>query len=256
MIDSFSLTILAIFGFVIGFVGGLVGLVLGVVRFPLILGSEVSTSITAGTNIGVSTLGAMSAAIKHFRQNNFHLRIFVIMAVTGAVGGFLGASLTKFVPMNLLLFTIGSIVSYEAYIMISSLRKKRIQKNNQELVKGNFILESGIGFGIGFLGGLVGLVLGSIRMPAMISVLKIEPKVAIGTNLTAATVMGFSGFLGHLINNEVDFLVLSVMGPTAMVGGYIGAKFTNRFSAERLKLVIGIVLVIVALFMFSRIWYH
>ena len=47
------------------------------------------------------------------------------------------------------------------------------------------LLESIIGFGIGFLGGLVGLVLGSIRMPAMISVLKIQPRVAIGTNLAA-----------------------------------------------------------------------
>jgi len=69
--------------------------------------------------------------------------------------------------------------------------------------------------------------------------------------------MGIFGLLGHVINNEVDYLTLAVMGPSAMVGGYIGAKFTNRFSAERLKLIIGIVLVVVALFMFSRIsLYH
>ena len=233
MADFSSLIILGILGFVIGFVGGLVGLVLGVVRFPLILGTEVSASVTAGTNIGVSMLGAMSATIKHFRQNNIHLRIFVIMAVTGAVGGFLGALLTKFVPMNLLLFTIGVIVSYEAYVLISSLRKKQIKQ--QEHKNENFVLDSCIGFGIGFLGGLVGLVLGSIRMPAMISVLKIEPKIAIGTNLAAATIMGIFGLLGHMINNEVDYLTLAVMGPSAMVGGYIGAKFTNRFSPERLK---------------------
>ena len=40
-----------------------------------------------------------------------------------------------------------------------------------------------MGFGIGFLGGLVGLVLGDIRMLAMISILKMEPRVAVGTNL-------------------------------------------------------------------------
>ena len=54
-------------------------------------------------------------------------------------------------------------------------------------------LESIIGFGIGLLGGIVGLVLGSIRMPAMISILKMEPRVAVGTNLAASSVMGISG---------------------------------------------------------------
>ena len=31
----------------IGFVGGMVGLVLGVLRFPLVLGNEISASVTA-----------------------------------------------------------------------------------------------------------------------------------------------------------------------------------------------------------------
>ncbi|MGA9843131.1 MAG: sulfite exporter TauE/SafE family protein, partial [Nitrososphaeraceae archaeon] len=82
---------------------------------------------------------------------------------------------------------------------------------------------------MGFLGGLVRLVLGSIRMPAMISVLKMQPRVAIGTNLAAASVMGVSGLIGHIINNNIDYLVLMVMGSAAMIGGYLGARYTNRF---------------------------
>ena len=74
------------------------------------------------------------------------------------------------------------------------------------------LMESIIGFAIGFLGGLVGLVLGSIRLPTMISVLKVKPSVAIGTNLATSSVMGSSGLIGHLLNNEVDFLILIVMG--------------------------------------------
>ncbi|MDE1769937.1 MAG: hypothetical protein KGI28_05220, partial [Thaumarchaeota archaeon] len=58
---------------------------------------------------------------------------------------------------------------------------------------------------------------------------------------------------GHIINNQVDYLTLGITGSTAMVGGYIGAKFTNRLSVGKLKASIGIVLIIVALFMFSRV---
>ena len=251
MPDIFSLIILGILGLVIGFVGGLVGLVLGVIRFPLILGTEISASITAGTNIGVSTLGAFTAAIRHYKQHNIHLRIFLIMALTGAIGGFLGALVTKFVSVDLLLLIIGIIVSYEAYVLISGSRNKEHKIQNTK--RNSIFIECFIGFGIGFLGGLVGLVLGSVRMPAMITVLKMEPKVAVGTNLSAATIMGVSALIGHLINNEVDFLILAVMGSTAMMGGYIGAKYTGRFSPEKLKLLLGFILIIIAIFMFTNI---
>jgi uncharacterized membrane protein YfcA len=51
---------------------------------------------------------------------------------------------------------------------------------------------------------------------------------------------------------NVDFLVLAVMGSTAMIGGYTGARYTDRFSANTLKFLIGIVLIIVAAVMFLK----
>ncbi len=82
------------------------------------------------------------------------------------------------------------IVSYEAFSLIKNSNKTEIQSKkksyggetdfNFRLEKGlkskSMFIESSIGFTVGFLGGLVGLVLGSIRMPAMISILKLEPK--------------------------------------------------------------------------------
>ena len=65
--------------------------------------------------------------------------------------------------------------------------------------------------------------------------------------------MGISGLIGHLVNNEIDFLILVVMGFAAMVGGYIGASYTHRFSERNLKRIIGIVLIVVAITMFIRV---
>jgi uncharacterized membrane protein YfcA len=258
----------AIAGLLIGFVGGMVGLVLGVVRYPLVLGAETTASIAAGTNLGISTLGSIAAAISHYRQNNVDFQVFITMAITGAIGAFIGSFLTKFVPMALLLGIIGVIVSYEAFSLIKNSNKTETQSKNKPscggetdftlgLEKGlksrSMLIESSIGFAVGFLGGLVGLVLGSIRMPAMISILKLKPKIAVGTNLASASVMGTIGFIGHVLNNNVDYLILMVMGPNAMIGAYLGARYTNRFSDSNLKLIIGIVLVVVAVFMFWRV---
>ena len=291
-IDLVIAIILVLLGFVVGFVGGMVGIVLGVLRLVFIIlgvessfspSSSSSVSVAAGTNIGVSTFGAAAAAIRHFRQKNISLQTFLIMAATGSIGGFFGSVFTKHIPVTLLLGLIAIIVLYEAFVLIKGSRKKkdeemrRSNNNNLDLIHGpssalrsspsnpsnisgvhnkQFIFtESFIGFGIGFVGGLVGLIIGSIRLPAMISVLKMETKVAIGTNLAASSLTGASSLVGHLINGNVDFLIMITMGPAAMLGGYMGAKYTNRFSEGSLKLIIGIVLIVVTGFIIWRIFY-
>lgn len=211
----------------IGFVGGMVGLVLGVVRFPIILDVETTASVTAGTNLGISTLGSITASIKHYRQNNIDFQIFIIMAVTGAVGAFIGSFLTSHIPMIFLLLIIGIIVSYESFSLIKNSNKLKIrskpekQENHFDISDDNadaivyrnkpILTESLIGFAVGFLGGLVGLVLGSIRMPAMISILNLKPRIAVGTNLASASIMGITGLIGHIMNNNVDYFILGVM---------------------------------------------
>ena len=71
-IEIIYFLVLALSDLVIGFVGGMVGLVLGVIRFPLVMRVETSVSITAGTNLGVSTLGAITAAIRHYHQKIYN----------------------------------------------------------------------------------------------------------------------------------------------------------------------------------------
>jgi uncharacterized protein len=292
-IDLVIAIVLVLLGFVVGFVGGMVGLVLGVLRLVFIIlgvessfspsSSSSSVSVAAGTNIGVSTFGAAAAAIRHFRQKNISLQTFLIMAATGSIGGFFGSIFTKYIPVTLLLGLIAIIVLYEAFVIIKSSRKKkdeemrRSNNNNLDLIHGpssalhsspsnssnisgvrnkQFIFtELLIGFGIGFVGGLVGLIIGSIRLPAMIFVLKMETKVAIGTNLAASSLTGAASLVGHLINGNVDFMIMITMGPAAMLGGYMGAKYTNRFSEGSLKLIIGIVLIVVTGFIIWRIFY-
>jgi uncharacterized protein len=256
-INFIYILFLSSIGFIISFIGGMVGLVLGVIRLPFILSTGLSVTESVGTNIGVSTLGAITAAIQHIRNKNISFLIFIIMALTGAIGAFYGASLTKNVPINFLLILIGLIISYESFILLKEnksnddkITTQHLLNLHQESTSQNsyydIFLESIIGFLVGILGGLVGLVLGSIRLPAMIKILKTEPKIAVGTNMLISSVMGISGFIGHVISNEVNFLYLIVLGPSAMIGGFLGARYTNRLSPTNLKRLIGIVLAIVA----------
>jgi uncharacterized membrane protein YfcA len=110
--------------------------------------------------------------------------------------------------------------------------------------------EAAIGLVIGGLGGLVGLILGSLRLPAMLRVLNMEPRSAVGTNMAVGLVTGIAGVAGHLAGGEIDWPVLGLMGGASMVGGYYGARLTGRLSPPALLTTLGVVLFAVAGAMF------
>ena len=60
-----------------------------------------------------------------------------------------------------------------------------------------------ISFFVGVLGGLVGLALGTIRLPAML-LLGIDPRIAAGTNIITSSVSSFFGAVKHIRENNIN----------------------------------------------------
>ena len=98
---------------------------------------------------------------------------------------------------------------------------------------------------VGLLGGAVGLILGSIRLPALIRILKVDPRIAAGTNLFIGFFMGALGWIGHVAQGEVNYPLLAMMGSGAMVGSYFGAKLTGKVNLNTLNGAMGLVLLVV-----------
>lgn len=99
---------------------------------------------------------------------------------------------------------------------------------------------------IGLLGGIVGLILGSLRMPALIRLVGEEPARAVGTNVTVGFLVGVAGVLGHLSSEPPDWDVLAVGALASIPGALIGSRLTGRLSERDLLRAIGVVLLIAA----------
>ena len=65
---------------------------------------------------------------------------------------------------------------------------------------------------IGVLGGLVGLILGALRMPALLRWVGEQPALAVGTNLAVGFWVGVAGVIGHLPEG-VDWTALGTARP-------------------------------------------
>ncbi len=102
------------------------------------------------------------------------------------------------------------------------------------------------GAAIGFLGGVVGLILGSLRMPALLRLVGEAPVRAVGTNVAVGFFVGIAGALGHLPNAAPDLTPILVGGAASIPGALLGSRLTGRLSERELIRAIGVVLLIAA----------
>jgi uncharacterized protein len=96
---------------------------------------------------------------------------------------------------------------------------------------------------IGLLGGLVGLILGALRVPAMLRWVGEVPHRVVGTNMAVGFWVGVAGVAGHLPGG-VDWTALGVGAAASVPGALLGARLTGRMSERQLLRAIGAVLVV------------
>ena len=238
--------LLTALSYAVGVLGGFVGLALGTVRLPamLLLGMPVVTA--GGTNIVVSTLSAVAGSLRHTREGRVDRHLVLWMGVPSVAGAALGGALARIANEGLLLALVGAFVLAQAAEFARRARRGEERRSVTGPLGGpRALLEAAIGFAIGAVAGAVGLILGSIRLPALVNVLGIEPRVAAGTNLFIGILTGVAGWVGHVAIGAVDYPLLVLLGASAVVGQLQGARWTGRARASVLLTTMALVLAVV-----------
>jgi uncharacterized membrane protein YfcA len=249
-VDALELIAFVAWCFVVALAGGLVGLVLGNIRLPLVLLLASSPAAGAGANIGISGVAALTAATVHVRAGRINWRLFAWMAPPSMVGAVVGGYLSGLLPGDLLLALIGALLLYFGVDLLRPRRAPQPQSNPGErpLDIRAAVIAGAI---IGVLGGLVGLILGALRMPALLRYVGETPARAVGTNLTVGVCVGAAGVLGHTPEG-VDWDLLAIGAGASVPGALLGARLTGRLSEQQLLKAIGAVLVIAGAATFAQ----
>lgn len=244
---------LTVLSYGVGVLGGVVGLALGTMRLPFLLLLGMPAPVAAGTNILVSTLSAATGSVRHFRERRVDPRVVAVQGIPAVAGAFIGGFTGGWVPEALLIGLAGILVVWQGFELL--LRARRDQPKavasaaarspSRGWTPGRIAAEALVGFAIGLLGGAVGLILGSLRLPALITILGIDPRVAAGSNLVIGFLMGAFGWVGHVARGQVDYPLLVLMTLTGMGGTWQGARLTGKMSLRGLLALMGVVLLFV-----------
>jgi uncharacterized membrane protein YfcA len=249
---------LGVFSFIFGVIAGMLGVALGVIRLPVMLALGFNPVISAGTNLGVSILGGATASWPHWKGGRIVPRVVLVIGVPAIVGSFLGGLFAEDIKSWMLLSVIAVILAISAGATfrqwwttvrqplrpirhrpppvitdptgVSNIKPKRVA------------VDGTLGVVIGLIGGAAGLVLGTLRLPVLLNVLRMDPRYAAGTNNAIGVLAGVFGFVGHAVNVNFDVIIIIVMGVTGMVGSYIGATQTGKVSSTVMRLIVAIML--------------
>jgi hypothetical protein len=222
-------------------------------RLPAMLLMGMAAPTAGGTNILVSSISSIFGAIRHLREGRVNFRLVLIMGGPAFVGAFIGGFMGGKVSETILLSAAGLLVLWQGVELRMRGRAVAAADDFVTNYSGKrMVLGGGMGLAVGLLGGAVGLILGSIRLPALIRVLKVDPRIAAGTNLVIGFVMGSVGWIGHAIKGDVDYQLLILMGAGAAVGSYYGAKLTGKVDLATLVGAMGYVLLAVGVILIWR----
>jgi uncharacterized membrane protein YfcA len=265
-VDPVELILFCAWCFLVAVAGGAVGLVLGNIRLPAVLLLASSPAAGAGANIGISGVAAFAAAAAHIRAGRINWQLFAWMAPPSMAGAVAGGLVSGAIPETALLIVIGVTL---LYFGVDILRKEARDARRREVAGAEagdakrreaagaeagaaaaeappvLDIRAAVVSGalIGLLGGLVGLILGALRMPALLRWVGEVPHKAVGTNLAVGFWVGVAGVAGHLPGG-VDWTVLGAGAAASVPGALLGARLTGRMSERQLLRAIGAVLVV------------
>jgi uncharacterized protein len=265
-------------GLAVGFISGMFGIGGGFLMTPLLIFIGVSPAVSVATVTSHIAASSFSGVINYWRRRAVDLALAVMLLVGGFVGTVAGVwlftvlravgqlDLAIGLSYVILLSAVGSLMIAES---VRAIMRERHGKPVELRRPGSHTWFHGlplklrfkqsriyvsvipilvIGFLIGFIGAVMGIGGGFLLVPMLIYLLRVPTAVVIGTSMVLTLVTMASATVLHAVTNH---LVDAVLALILMVGGVIGAQFGARagqnIRGERLRLLLGLLVLAVGL---------
>ncbi|MEU9287721.1 sulfite exporter TauE/SafE family protein [Streptomyces sp. NPDC048275] len=231
----------AVIGLALGALGG-GGSVLAVPALIYLLGFTPVVATTASLVIVTTT--SVTALIAHARDGNVHWKTGSLFAAAGVVPAMLAGILAARVPETVLTGAFGAVALLAALRMLG---RRAAARDEHEVRPGP---AAAAGAGLGAVTGFLGVGGGFLAVPALVSVLGLRMRLAVGTSLLVITVNSLAALAAR--TGTADGLDWSVIGPfagAAVLGAWDGKRFSARVSGGLLQRIFAVVLLAVAVFM-------
>ncbi len=233
-------------------VGGIIGLTLGLLggggsiltvpALVYIIGQSPQVAVTASLII----VGANSllGAFFHRAQGTLDWRVASLFGGVGMGAAYFSASLSHLVSATWLLVLFGLLMLVVGILMICCKTPDADGKP-----KRNWLVIAAAGLVVGLLTGFLGVGGGFLIVPALVMLVGLPMRQAVGTSLVVIAMNSLAGLLGHLEQSHLDYLMLIFFVGAGFLGTLAGSTLARHIQSEQLRRIFAVMVIVLALFL-------
>ena len=248
LLDPIIIVLSIISGVTVGFSLGMIGGGGSVLAVPLLL--YVVGIRDAHLAIGTSALAVGVIAginlLSHNKLRNIRIKKGLLFAIPGIAGTLVGAQLGLWTPAENLLILFAGFMGVVGFLMLKrNATKHEVTNGNSNLIllKKNVSLS---GFSVGVLAGYFGIGGGFLIVPTIMYSGGLNIIQAIGTSLVSVSSFGLTTAARYFVAGQVDIIIAALLIVGGVVGGYFGAKTSERIPKENLSKIFAALLFVIA----------
>ena len=226
---------------------------------------SVSPTIAISYSLFIVGFTSLAGAFNNYRKGLVNIKTALLFGSSSVTTVFIARKfIIPFLPD--VFFKLGSFqVTHAIFVMVvfailmlaasvSMIRSKEAQIKKTEKEKPFLLVFYGVLIGLvtGFLGAGGGFLL----IPALVILMKLPMKEAIGTSLFIIALNSIIGFTGDIGRHPIDWKLLLIITSIAIAGIFIGGYFNQKVNSEKLKkgfgwfvLLMGIYIIVKELFL-------
>jgi uncharacterized protein len=238
-----GLALAALIGLSLGLLGG-GGSILTVPILVYVVGYEAKPAIAMSLAIvGVVSLVGVAG---HWRAGRVRVRTGLAFGAVAMAGAYAGAKIAVYLSGTVQLVLLAVVMLAAAAFMFRNAGARRDPR--QPARSQGLPLVVGAGLGVGVLTGLLGIGGGFLIVPALVLLLAIPMKEAVGTSLLVIALNAAAGFGGYLGTVEIAWEFLGAFTGIAIVGIVVGTHLVQHVSTGSLRRGFAVFLVVVGVF--------
>lgn len=237
-----SEALVAIAGALSSFLSGLLGIGGGLVLAPVLLylppfvgAAVIPVKVITGLTILQAVAGGLMGTLRHRRYGNVSMRLVRVMGPVGAIASFAGAVVSGQTPDRVLLFIFAAFALAGGIALLLPVQSQQGAVGDLHVNVPLAVLLAAV---IGFFGGMVGIGAIAFIISALVYLLRIPARVAIGTSLGIGMLSALAGLAGKAATAQIDPVLGTIVLASALVASPVGAAVSQRIQPRVLMLLL------------------
>jgi hypothetical protein len=243
--------ITAVAGLVASFLSGLLGIGGGLVLTPLLLylpplagGAAIPVKIVTGLTIVQAISGSLLGTIRHRSYGNVSPRLVWLMGPPSAIASLVGALVSRDTPDSVILL-IFAVLAFTGAVMLLLPVTPRAESADD--VHADPKVAIPIAVVLGFFGGMVGIGGIAFIIAALVYILRVPPRIAIGSSLGIGLFAAVAALIGKAATAQIDPPLAAIVFVSAMVASPVGAALSIRTQPRALLAILSVIVILSAI---------